>query len=288
MHHALQVLETRHHEGEADAIEVAIETFAHYWDPENIDALVPGGVEIWTPTHTYQGLLTRGRQNLRDYYADLQKDVGVLMGLEVQFEGPLWVPDEGTRFTVDGAGRINGAIDGGRGQRGWTEHEMTGTLDRLALRKTTKGMPYLSVDDFKSGVKKTFLRFAFQWTYYSWASLQPWFWELWTEEELAPILEMLAKKDLALYDDGSGRKVIPRKGRWISIRNQYKIHDAGWRNARDYGRMFAAVREYVGANEKDSFPLRIDGETCMHCVHGQTGLCGGVPLANVEEEGVPA
>lgn len=279
IHHALQALEMMHHEGRPDAVDVAVRTFEHYWSHDNIDALVPGGVDIWLPRQTHQGLMTRGRENLRSHYASMLTDKAMLMGLEVQFLGPLLIPSAEAAFEVTNRGEVK--VDGPA-----EDHEMTGTVDRIMLR-VANGKPFLSIDDFKSGVKKTYLRWAFQWTYYSFASLQPWFWQQWTEEELAPAVELLARRNLALYEDGSGRKVIPRRGRWISIRNTYGQHDCGWRHSVDYARMLIAVREYVEANRKNVFPLRIDGETCQHCAQGLTGRCGGVPIASADE-GVPS
>lgn len=271
VHHALQTLESLHHQGRADALKVALATFEHYWKPENLVDLEPGGIQVWLPRQTYGGLRTRGLNNLRAYWEVLKADDGLLMALEHTFE----VPVELAMPT------------------GPEVHTLTGTVDRLSLR-TFNRKPYLSVDDFKSGKKSTYLRYKTQWTVYSYASLHPEFWADWGDM-LDPMVEALHRKKMRLYvgdecplcragtHDPSPWLAIPRRGRWISIRDTFGVHDTGWRLPNDYARLLTALVEYVRANELDVFPLTMSGDTCTYCPFNN-GICGnGVPLADEKE-----
>lgn len=253
LHLALQMLETYHHEGREDALAVAVSTFEHYWNPANIDAVVPGGVDVWLPRQTYGGMLIRGRSNLRDYFELLARDDGKLLALEYSWEVP---------YVIDGR-----------------EHVLSGTLDRLALRKY-RGKPYLSVEDYKSGKKPTFLRHAVQWTTYCWASTQPQFWDGFvTAGAWDSLAGQFAKNSADLFG-------IARRGRWIHLApNGVSIKDAGWRGDADYARLTVALREYVRAHEHGVFPLSLSGSVCQYCQWAD-GTCGGVPVPD-EDEGKP-
>jgi len=264
IHHAAQVLEQLHHEGRDDALERAVATFEHHWHHDNIETLVPGGIDQWLPRQTYGGLLIRGRENLRTYHAALQHDAGRLLALELTFGVPIRLQ------WPDGSSE---------------DHELTGTVDRLALRVTGR-KPYLSVDDFKSGAKPTYLRHALQWTIYGWASLWPEFWAHWEPDQLALIQDPLRKRGLALYFDDSGLPVIPRRGRWIALRDAFGIHDCGWRTPADYARMRAALQQYIAAVRADIYPLAISGQTCTYCPFLYSGRCSGVPHSK-DDEGAP-
>lgn len=262
IHHAAHVLETLHHEGRTDALDVALATFSHYWMPENIGELEPGGISIWLPRQTYGGLRERGLRALRDYYALLVDDTeSTLLALEYQFAVPL-------------------IIDG-------VQHTLTGTIDRLAVRHY-KAFPYISVEDFKSGKQPRFLRWAAQWTVYSYATTQPEFWTGFPTETIDAINAMLARKrkKVALYDDGlHGLPLMGRRGRWINF-HENSISDCGWRAEQDYARLRVALREYVKAVEHEVYPLTLSGETCMFCPFAYNGACGGVPVPD-EDSGRP-
>jgi hypothetical protein len=153
VHHALQVFEEHRHLGRADALEVALATFTHYWEPENIGDLEPGGIDVWLPRQTYGGLRARGIKVITEYAAMIEQDNGQLLALEYQFAVPL-------------------VIDG-------RQHTLTGTVDRMSRRMTTSGKrrPFLNLEDFKTGKVPTYLRHKMQFTAYAWASLQRPFWD---------------------------------------------------------------------------------------------------------------
>lgn len=153
VHHSLQVFEELRHAGRADALEVALATFAHYWEPENVGDLEPGGIDVWLPRQTYGGLRAKGLRVIQAYAEMIEADNGQLLALEYQFAVPL-------------------VLDG-------VQHTLTGTVDRMSRRINTSGkrFAYLNLEDFKTGKVPTYLRHNMQFTAYAWASLQRPFWD---------------------------------------------------------------------------------------------------------------
>lgn len=150
VHHALQVFEEHLHAGREDALDVALATFTHYWLPENVGHLEPGGIDVWLPRQTYGGLREKGIRVITAYAEMITGDTGQLLALEYQFSVPL-------------------LLDG-------RQHTFTGTVDRLSRRLATR-KPYLNVEDYKTGKVPTYLRHNMQFTGYAWASTQRPFWD---------------------------------------------------------------------------------------------------------------
>lgn len=158
VHHCLETFERLHHEGRADALETALATFNHYWLPENIGDLEPGGIDIWLPRQTYGGLREKGNQVIHDYADLIKGDDGQLLALEYQFSVYVW-------------------IDG-------RQHTLTGTIDRLSRRLHIR-KPFLNVEDFKTGKQPTYLRWNQQFSAYCYASTRPEFWDGFDDPEQA-------------------------------------------------------------------------------------------------------
>lgn len=262
VHYALMILETLHNEGREDALEVAEATFLHYWLPENLPTLqdmqgdAPVGITHWLPRTSYGGYRERGLHGLRAYYNDvLRVDTGILLAIEKHFEVPI---------------EIDGVV-----------HTLTGTLDRLALRWYNR-KAYLSIEDAKTGKKPTYLRFATQWTVYSFASTQVEFWTDFDDPGFDEIHNNLVKRKVELMENPEGLPLIPRRGRWLSFRDGFAVHDAGWRTDADFRRLKVHLREYIKANEHDVFPLTVEGHVCTYCPFSRNGLCGGEPLPELE------
>lgn len=282
VHYAMLVLERAHHEGRADALEVAKQTFLHYWEPANmvsLDGVPRHGIEVWLPRQTYGGYRDRGLRGLELYYQNLLNDTGTLLALEQRFL---------VGITVDGE-----------------DHELTGTLDRLALRWGSDRKPYLSIDDFKTGRKPEYLRFATQWTVYGYATTQPLFWADFDSPEFNELHHnLVAKKGLDLAENPDGVPLMKRKGRWIAFDSDGKthgadpktrswsesssargfhIHNAGWRDEADYRRLRVHLREYIKAVRADVWPLTVAGNVCTYCEFARNGMCGGEPLPELTE-----
>jgi len=261
-HYALMVLEQLHNAGREDALQVAEQTFLYYWEPDHVPELqesqgdAPVGIQVWLPRTSYGGYRDRGLRGLRLYYNEvLTVDTGILLAVEHTFEVP---------WDVDGE-----------------VHTLTGTVDRLALRWHNR-QPYLSVEDAKTGKKPTYLRFATQWTLYSAASTKPEFWVDFNDPAFNELHQKLADKKLDLMENPDNFPVIPRRGRWLSFRDGFSIHDAGWRTEADYRRLTVHLREYIKANRADVFPLTVSGEVCTYCQFSRNGMCGGEPLPELE------
>ena len=265
LHYAFEVLQKLHHEGRADALDVALATFEHYWEPAHIGEISEGPVTEWIGHDTWGGLLQRSLGNLRAAYEWIKKDKSVLLGLEHTFDVPI-------------------VIDG-------EQHTLHGTIDRLALRMINS-RPVIGVDDLKGyRRKKTHLDWATQWTLYSYASLQPQFWEPFyvddaIAEGFAEIVDRLDRRGLAIYaasaDDS--REVLPRAGRLLWAWDGFQAVSTGYRTEAHYARLRAHLREYIKSVRADIYPLTVDGHVCSYCPFGN-GICGDAPLP-ARQEGI--
>lgn len=269
LHFAFEVLQRLHHEGREDALDVALATFEHYWEPTHIGEISEGPVTEWIGHDTWGGLLQRSLGNLRAAYEWIKKDKSVLLALEHTFDVPIVIDDE--------------------------EHTLHGTIDRLALRMINS-RPVLGVDDLKGyRRKKSHLDWATQWTLYAYASLAPEFWAPFYEDEavvegLADVVDRLDRRGLELYPgvhtlgEPTGTRTIPRAGRLLWAWDGFQVLDTGYRGEAHYGRLRAHLREYIKAVRADVYPLTVDGYICSYCPFGN-GICGGAPLP-ARQEGI--
>lgn len=251
MHHALQTLERLYAEGHSDPLGVAKSTFAYYWDPEHLPELgsLGGHPEL---VHGIDEWLPR--QN----YGGLRAKG--LKALEDYFS-LLRTDTDATLLALELNFRLPIDLD----ELG--THFVTGTADRVALRRYYR-KPYVSIEDFKTGKQQTYLRYNVQFTVYCWASLQRDFWKDFPD----------ADERWQLYANWA------RRGRWFDVAHNKPV-DAGWRAAADYARMKVALKEYVKANNADSFPLTMKGDVCLYCDF-RDGTCGGVAVPD-EDAGKP-
>jgi hypothetical protein len=232
MHHALHVLER-----ERD-LDLALNTFTHFWHPLNIHE-VCRPVDEWIKRHSYDGLRKQGIECIRRYwdlkqYEDAEELLALEIPLAVNLEGT-WDPDTGR------------------------EHQLLGTIDRLAVRRYYS-KPFLCVDDWKSGAQPNYLPFNIQFTAYAYATTKREFWvgnpeystEGFGEQRGDALWKRFAK--------------APRRGYWINIAGTTpKWVNAGERVHRDYLRFLHAVETYAAAVKGGIFPLNIDGSTCAFC-----------------------
>lgn len=279
MHAALHAMERAKNEGDPDALALGLRTFEYYWQPENLAQLDLPMVTVWLRGHTWDGMLARGLQALRDAWDLLDKEDSHLLALEYPFAVPM---------------EVNGRL-----------HTLHGFIDRLAIRKHYR-KPYVSLDDYKSGKKPTYLRHNTQFTFYAYASTKPEFWLGWPEaglggnyayseleafdsELIGRLEKSFASWGYALHSGtpshGDGElPLASRRGRWINV-NDASFSDAGWRNQRDYARLALAIDAYVRAREAGAYSLNISGETCTNCAFRR--VCGGIGLPE-ETDGAPA
>lgn len=267
VHYALQQMELMMHEGREDALDVALRTFEHYWNPENITGIAERITE-WLPRQTYGGLRARGRIAIRDHYLLLKNDDSNVLALEYQFAVPM---------------ELNGRL-----------HTFTGTIDRLSIRKQAR-KPYISLDDNKTGKQPTYLRYHMQGTAYAWASTVPEFWTGWAgsglgelehfdDETIGRLDGLFSSWGYRLHSGTHGEQSLAsRRFRWINLQ-EIKFADGGWRNERDYARLGLAVDAYVRACENEIYAVNTTGEICKYCPFRTT--CGGIGLPH-ENAGAP-
>lgn len=229
LHHALHTLER-----ERD-LQLAINTFEHYWHPLNIE-MICEPVEEWIARQSYGGLARQGVELLKRYWDLKQYDeTDEVLALEIPFVVPI----------------------------GDTGHELAGTIDRLTIRPFRKKQ-CVCVDDWKSGKKKSYLKHNVQHIAYSYATTRPEFWlgnpKHHTEgfgEHGPALMEQYAR--------------YPRRGFWIDCSGTTpKWNDCGEKTRRDYDRFFHAVDTYVRARENNIFMLNIAGEVCEYCPFRET------------------
>lgn len=265
LHFAFQTLQKLRHEGREDALAVALATFEHYWDPNHIQEVTEGPVEIWIGHDTWGGLLARSLDSLRAADRWLQTEKSVLLGLEHSFDVPI-------------------VIDG-------EEHTLHGTVDRLNLRMVN-ARPVIGIDDLKGYRQQKFgLDWATQWTLYSFASLQPEFWEpFYTDDAIvegfAEVVDRIDKRGMAIHESPSrgDKPLLPRRGRLFWAWNGFVVQDVGWRTDAHYARLRAHLREYIGAVRAGVYPLNVDAHICTFCPFSK-GICGGEPLP-ARQEGI--
>lgn len=224
LHHALHTLER-----ERD-LELAVSTFEHYWHPHNIDVICEP-VGEWIAKQTYGGLAAKGVEILKRYWDLKQYDDEEVLALEIPFVVPI----------------------------GNTGHHLAGTIDRLATRNYYR-RPYLCVDDWKTGRKKSYLRHNVQHIAYAYATTRPEFW-IGNPEYLTDGFGQA--RGTELYERFA---TAPRRGYWIDCSGHTpKWLDCGVKEDRDYNRFFRAVTNYARMREQEIFPLAIEGEFCEYC-----------------------
>lgn len=265
MHVVLMQMDRAIHEGEENALEQAIRTFEHYWDPNNITAICER-VDTWIGKQTYGGLRDKGRTALRNLYEVLSREDVWRLAHEYHFAVPIIV---------------NGRT-----------HTLNGFVDRLSIKKHSNRRPYLCTDDWKSGKQHKNLRQHLQGTAYSYASTLPEFWLGWPDSGLGE-LEPFSSEAIGAIEEGfnawgfklhrgsdSELPLASRRFRWGNVMDA-RFADGGWRSERDYARLALVVDGYVRAREVRAYSANTEGEVCGHCSH-QT-YCGGIGLAQAAE-----
>lgn len=276
VHHIFMNMELWRHEG-MDADEIArqgLRLWEHYWDPANI-ATLPGNVRwptVWIARQTYMGLKARGREVIKNWAEILKDDRSHVLALEYQFAVP-----------VEIAGRL---------------HTLTGTVDQLTIKTISGRKPHLSIRDWKSGKKPTYLRWNNQGTTYAYATTTPEFWNGWAGsgmqelETFSPdVMEQMehvfSSHGYSLHSGdqafAEGKPLASRRFYWGDL-NEGKFSDGGWRVQQDYDRMKHAIDSYVRACEAEAYGVNLDCSVCMFCPFKSS--CAGVGLPS-PTEGAP-
>jgi hypothetical protein len=201
--------------------------------------------------------LAQGRAGIKAAAEWIRHDKFVLLGVEHTFNVPL---------------RIDGE-----------DHTLHGTVDRLGIR-FNYGIPYLSVDDLKTGLRPDHLQYANQWTVYSYASLQDAFWtDFLAMPSFYDLMDRVESKGLSMWG-GTPEDHPPmgRAGRWLAIRNgEFKAHNTGQRTEAHYRRLMVHIREYIRAQRAGVHPMTTDTKKCNFCAWRD--VCGQAPLPDFQE-----
>lgn len=191
------------------------------------------------PRNTHQGYRDLGHKILHDWWALIQWESDVVLGREYEFSVPLG------------------------------PHTLTGTADKVALRRLKGGVMAILVSDYKTGAKqptRDYLQHDIQFHAYSYATTRP---EFWVNIRNGPSL-------FEQYVDA------PRTNEWVHLRSTKRI-DAGVRTQVHYNRLRYAVDEMEKSVALGIFVPTISGATCEFCEYRT--VCG---LPSREEEGLAA
>lgn len=210
-------------------VQVGLDTFNTLWDKAEYDYLLP--------RQTHKGYSDQGQRAIRDWWFLIQWEADVVLAREYQFTVPIG------------------------------DHELTGTVDKLALRTLKHGEQVVLVSDYKTTSKaptRDYLAHDLQFTSYAYATTQPEFWTGITDGQ--QIFEV-TKEDR-------------RFGEWCHLRTTKRL-DAGPREQYHYNRLRYAVDQISESITLGVFPPNISGEVCEYCEYRKP--CG---LPSRIEEGL--
>jgi hypothetical protein len=210
-------------------LDATIERFREMWaKPEDFDtALGQNGqtlkIDYYVKGTNWKKYASEGERILRAWWGLIQWESDHVLAREYEFTVPIG--------------------DG---------HQLTGTIDKLALRYLP-GVHARTVllSDYKTSKKEPtydWLNDDIQFTSYAYASTQPEFWA------------GIPNGD-NLYDELSE---APRWGEWVQLLGP-KRKDAGQRLPYHYNRLFIAVNEIARSIEQNIFVPNISGDTCCYC-----------------------
>lgn len=219
IHHVLDGL----NRGVLDAQQAEAE-FLRIWDDPSIMNLTP---EYWPKYTTYSSLKTKGKEIIREYAEKSKWETKKF----VASEHPFLVP--------------------------FGEHELTGFVDFLDIKKTTRGNRTLRVVDLKTAGRqptKVELRLNVQFTVYTYAAMQPEFF-MGNGPDFPPL-----PNGEQLFTD---LERVPRRAFWYHLMTNKEI-DAGERDDGDFMRLYRVCNEIANAVDKKVFVPKI-GEACVWC-----------------------
>jgi hypothetical protein len=215
LHEAVQVME------EAASAQAGVDHFCRMWDD-----LAACGLEYdyLLPRQSHSGYRSEGVRILRDWFALFQWDTDVVLGREVPFQVPL----------------LGGDFD----------HELQGTIDKLAIRTLKNGEQVVLLSDYKTNSKlptRSYLRHDVQFSVYCYATTQLEFWQQLGDASL----------HYKLLD-------LRRVGEWVHLRGPQRL-DAGERVQRDYQRLRYVADGIERTIAFGSYVPTLTGTSCEFC-----------------------
>lgn len=159
------------------------------------------------------------------------------------------------------------------------DHELTGFVDLIEIRKTGKGASILAIVDYKTSSKapsKSDLALDVQFTSYIYAVNQPRFWSGWPDvPEYADDFPPIAANSKWLWETV---KPLPQRAIWYHLWNASE-KDAGGRDQKDFERLYEVMCQIDKAQKAGIYVPKI-GEACLWCDY--TEPCG-VTIPTPEE-----
>ena len=229
-------------------VQVAINSFKEWWAHPELLGVKP---DVWPKYTTYNGLRERGIEILTEYHEKLKWDGRTVIATEHPFKVP------------------------------FGDHELSGVVDLLELRRAGNGHLTLRVVDYKTNTKQpsfVMLRFDIQFTAYMYATEQP---EFWTGHPGTKYVGIPDGENL--YER---LKKTKRKAIWYHLWTNKEI-DAGERDDGDYERLYRLADEIDKAKEASLYIPTINADNCLYCPY--TDQCRFVlPVKQqiaLEEEG---
>lgn len=241
LHEAVMRLEQWHlasKPGDPPALARTLEWFREVWsDPTILDADLK--IDYFLPRTSWKKYLDDGLAIIEKWWGIYQWDTDTVIAREHEFT----VPVEGT------------------------EHQLTGTVDRLVLRYMGKLDEHVVlIQDYKTNRKVptySYLQHDLQFSAYAMASTRPEFWSG-------------LKNGEQLYEVYADKR---RWAEWIHLRAPKRM-DAGERSDLHFNRLRYAVNAIADAVALGVFIPNISGEACAYCDFRKS--CG---LPSLEDEG---
>jgi CRISPR/Cas system-associated exonuclease Cas4 (RecB family) len=207
-----------------------LDRFNAIWDNleaynQDCEPIQPGEVSLAydyiMPRNSHVGYSTDGHKILRDWWSLIQWESDVVLAREYN-------------FTVDVG-----------------DHQLTGTLDKLALRPLKDGGFGVLVSDYKTSRKqptRDYLRHDIQFHAYCYATTRPEFW-------------VNIENGAELYERYMS---APRLAEWVHLRLAKRI-DAGERVPVHYTRLAYTIDQIDKSQKADIWVPTVTGETCEYC-----------------------
>lgn len=193
----------------------------HWTSPESLDPTY--AIDFFLPRRSWQRYLQDGERMLKAWWDIIQWDSDVVLAREYAFTVPCG------------------------------DHELTGTIDKLALRYDPKlDAQKLLVSDYKSNMRMPtydYISEDIQFSAYCFATTVDCFWD------------GMGNKGRAYRE---AYRELPRAGEWVHLRGPQR-RDAGVREERHYERLKYAVDAMAQAVAMRIFVPNISGENCLYC-----------------------
>lgn len=189
----------------------------------------------WPKGTTFHGLRQKGIETLDGYHEKHQWETRQIVAAEHRFCVP------------------------------FGDHELSGIVDLIEIRKDSKGKPSLLIIDYKSANRKPTvkeLNFDIQFTGYAYAATRREFW--FGHDELNSDGEIKYGPIKGAEDLWDYAQTLPVQPMWYHLNDNKEI-PAGMRDQGDLTRFYRSMEEIANAIDKGVFVPNISADTCQWC-----------------------